>query len=266
MSNARHERILNLVDLEGSVEVAALAEEFSVSEMTVRRDLNALVKAGLVRRTHGGATRSFGRAYETPYRVREGQHSATKALIAKKALSFIATGDAIGLDVGSTVLAVTRYLDQFSRLTVVTPSLRAVEQIASRVSTDAGFRVVVAGGVLRLEEQSMTGPHTVDTFRSLRLDTSFIGVAGFDMKSGATEHNLDDAEVKRAIIGASKQVVLLADSSKLGQVAFAEVAPADKIDALITDDGAEPTVLDEIRAGGIDVHVVSTQGKEELPN
>lgn len=255
MKTERHRHIIDALDETGQVAVADLADQLAVSEMTVRRDLQELEKAGLLRRVHGGATRSLGRAWEPPFRTRESQARDVKGRIAKLAAEFLHDGDAVGLDVGSTVLQLVPHLGVRSNLTVVTASLRLASEVAARVALEQDLRLMLAGGVVRSEELSMTGQLAIDTLSRVRLDTAFIGVGGIDPGEGATEFNLEDAEVKRAMIARSQRVIVLADASKLGNVCFASVAPLADVDVLVTDAGADPAMVDRLRDAGVDVVV-----------
>ena len=255
MKTERHRRIIDSLEDSGQVAVAELATQLQVSEMTVRRDLQELEKAGLLRRVHGGATRSLGRAWEPPFRLRAGQSQDVKDRIAAVAAEFLHDGDAVGLDVGSTVLQLVPHLATRSNLTVVTASLRLASEVAARVALEQDLRLVLAGGVVRSEELSMTGQLAMETLGRIRLDTAFLGVGGMDPREGATEYNLEDAEVKRALIAVSQRVIVLADSSKLGTVCFASVAPLDAVDVVVTDAAADEAVVEQLRDAGVDVVV-----------
>lgn len=255
MKTDRHRHIIDALDATGQVTVADLAEQLRVSEMTVRRDLQELEKAGLLRRVHGGAIRSLGRAWEPPFRAREGQSQDVKGRIATLAAEFLHDGDAVGLDVGSTVLQLVPHLAARSNLTVVTASLRLASEVAARVALEQDLRLVLTGGVVRSEELSMTGQLAMETLGRIRLDTAFIGVGGVDPVEGATEYNLEDAEVKRSMIAMSQRVIVLADATKLGNVCFASVAPMEDVDVLVTDADADEGLVAELRAAGVDVVV-----------
>lgn len=255
MKTERHRHIIDALDEAGQVGVADLADRLAVSEMTVRRDLQELEQAGLLRRVHGGATRSLGRAWEPPFRTREGRARDVKARIAALGAEYLRDGDAVGLDVGSTVLQLARHLEERSNLTVVTASLRVASEVAARVALEQDLRLVLTGGVVRSEELSMTGRLAADTLGRLRLDTAFIGVGGIDPVEGATEYNLEDAEVKRAMIARSQRVVVLADASKLGSVCFAAVAPLAEVDVVVTDADADAATVARLREAGVDVAI-----------
>jgi DeoR/GlpR family transcriptional regulator of sugar metabolism len=253
----RQSDIVRALDENGLMTVVDLSADFAVSEMTIRRDLLELEVAGLVRRVHGGATRSLGRAYEPPFRMRQASAGGSKQAIAREAAAMIVEGDAIGLDVGSTTLEMVSYFENIDNVTVVTASLRIATRIGEFHALERSIRLIVTGGITRSDELSLIGQTTVDFYRSIRLDKAFVSVGGLSLSGGGTEFNLEDAEVKRAMIGSSREVILLADSSKFAQTGFAHVIDLDKVTTLVTDDAIEPQTLAELEDAGVDVRVVT---------
>lgn len=255
MKTERHRSIIELLDDRGTVSVTELSELLEVSEMTVRRDLFELERTGVLRRVHGGATRVGGRAYEPPFRVREGQDTERKRGIAVAAAELVEHGDAIALDVGSTVLLMVEPLAAVRQLTIVTASLRLAWAVASTHALEQAARLIVTGGVVRAEEFSMTGQSASDSYRSMRLDKAFVGVGGLSVTAGATDFNLEDAEIKRVMIRSARKVIVLADASKLNTESFAQVADVGAIDVLVTDDGADRATIQAFEQAGVDVVV-----------
>lgn len=250
--SSRHEVILAKLDSIGRVQVPNLASELSVSEVTVRRDLVELEQAGRLRRVHGGAVSAPGRAYDRPYGVRHDQQGAAKRAIAAAAASQVRNGDAVALDVGSTVLAMTEHL-MATNLTIVTANLRTAWQVANSRSLPRPFRLIVSGGVVREDEMSMTGEAARSQLRRMRADVVFLGVGGVSPSAGFTDFNLDDAELKRVLLETARRVVVLADSSKLDSEYFVQVAELDEVDQLITDSAAAPDVVARLRRAGLEV-------------
>lgn len=256
MKQTRQSKIIELLDNQGLVTVSDLGAHFGVSEMTIRRDLLELEVMGLVRRVHGGATRSLGRAYEPPFRQRQASSSGSKMAIAHAAAAMILEGDAIGLDVGSTVLEMVPAFVPVDNLTVVTSSLRVATRVAEMHALEHSIRLIVTGGVTRADELSLIGQTAINTYRGIRLDKAFISVGGISVENGATEFNLEDAEVKRAMIQSSNEIIVLADSSKFDQTGFAHVVDLPQITTLITDSGLDPEKVGQLREQGVNVHVV----------
>ncbi len=241
--------MLRRLTAHGEVGFAGLAEEFGVSEMTIRRDLELLEADGVARRVRGGAISMLSRSYEPPLAVRATAASAAKTAIGAAAADLVNDGDTVIIDVGTTTLELARALHGRRGLTVVTASL----PIAVELGSDPDIRVLVTGGQVRAGELSLTGGMAEDAFAALNCDLAFIGVAGVCAAPGLTEYNPDDARVKRAAIGAARRAVVLADSSKLGRVAFATVAPLSAVDGVLTDAPADHPTVADITAAGIEV-------------
>lgn len=241
--------VLEALQESGEVSVAALSRDAGVSEMTIRRDLEALERTGALRRVHGGAISGVSRSYEPPFALRAGRNADVKQRIGRAAAALISDGDTAVIDVGSTTLELARALHDASRLTIITPSLRAAHEL----SDNAGLRVIVTGGIARAGELSLIGDLAERAFEELHPDAVFLGVGGIDPVAGLTEFNLDDTRVKRAALASARRCVVLADSTKLGRVAFARICLLDRVDVLVTDSGADPAALDSIREAGVEV-------------
>lgn len=258
-SDSRRDAIRGRLAERGEVEIAVLASEFEVSEMTIRRDLEALEDRGVARRVRGGAISTVSRSYEPPFAARSQDAREAKALIASTAAGFVEYGETAILDVGSTTLALARALRDRGGLTILTPSVNAAVELANEPTS----RVILTGGIVRPGELSLVGDLAEETFRRFNCDVLFLGVGGIDAVKGLTEYNLDDTRVKRAALGAAARCVVLADRSKLDRVCLAQVATLEEIDVLITD--AEPAhpVLDAVREAGVEVVSVSSHEWQE---
>lgn len=248
----RRRTILERLDSKGAVLVAELGAQFGVSEMTIRRDLDELERQGLLQRVHGGAVSSRGRSYEPAFLRRSSAHLYEKQRIAAVAIDLIQNGDSIALDVGTTTLEMARLLGSRRDLTIITSSLR----IACELAETQGLRLILTGGVLRHGEMSMVGQIAVDALQQFFVDKLFLGIGGIDLEAGLTEYSLEDALVKRAMVRAAKEVIVVSDASKLGRVTFAVVAPVTVANRIITDSRAEPAIIAALRARNIDVLVV----------
>ncbi|WP_426242109.1 DeoR/GlpR family DNA-binding transcription regulator [Nocardioides sp. LHG3406-4] len=254
MKNLRHDRILDILQSEGRVEVSELSRQLDVSEMTTRRDLLELESLGSLRRVRGGAVRELGRSFEPGYRTRQHHALVNKKAIAAAAAELVADGDAIALDVGSTVLHMVDQLVGRSGLSIVTSNLRVAWAVANNHALERSVRLILAGGVVRPDELNMTGSSAQEHYRRLRVDTAFIGVGGVNATAGLTDYNLEDAELKRVLVDSARRVIVLADSSKLGHETFAHVADLGQVDALVTDAMADAEAVEELRGTGL--HVV----------
>ncbi|HET7015664.1 MAG TPA: DeoR/GlpR family DNA-binding transcription regulator [Streptosporangiaceae bacterium] len=242
----RRERILQALRDQGRVVASELSETLAVSPDTIRRDLEDLAAAGMLRRVHGGALpRSPGAAQ---YATRLRQAPAAKAAIARAAGSLLRSGQVILLDGGTTTLRLAEQLPPGLRATVLTNSPAAATALAALPDIE----VSVIGGRLHSDGLVTLGAATVEAIRSVRPDVCVLGVASLHPEAGLSVPDGEEACVKRAMIEVSAQVIGLADADKLGTVAPYLVAPAGELTHLVTD-AVDETVLAGYRAQGISV-------------
>lgn len=231
----RHARIMSAFEKDGFVSITSLAEELGVSGMTVRRDLDLLGKRGLLERTHGGAVAAGQMVYdedEPAFEQRMRRNAAEKSTIAQAAARLVAPGESVGLDVGTSILALATELAPRKDLRVFTNNLRVGMQMAEGNSS-----VYILGGQVRVPEFSVIGPQAIEGLKSHFLDRVFLGVSGIDA-NGLYDYSPEDTEVKRAFVESGGCVVVLCDSSKFGRRALSRIVSLDRINILITD--AEP--------------------------
>jgi DeoR/GlpR family transcriptional regulator of sugar metabolism len=248
----RRQKILQLIETHGSVDVSDLCTRFGVSEMTIRRDLSDLQSKGLLRRVRGGAVNARGRSYEPPFLIRAMEHRAEKARIGQVAAALISDGDSVALDVGTTTLEIARHLEGRQNLTIVTPSLH----IANVLASQPGIRLILTGGILRPDELSLIGSMAERAFHDFYVDKLFLGIGAIDLQAGLTEFNLEDAQVKRAMLGTAKECIVVADSSKFGRIAFVAAASLKDVDKIVTDSALDPQVAEQLRE--LDIEVILT--------
>jgi DeoR family transcriptional regulator, fructose operon transcriptional repressor len=252
-SEQRYQKIIELIEEKPSVAVVELAAIFQVSEMTIRRDLASLEGLGLIHRTHGGAVSARGRSYEPPFLARSSTYNDEKARIGKAAAALVKTGDSIALDSGTTVLEVARELVTARDITVVTPSFQVAQVLADR----AGIRLILTGGILRPGELSMIGDLTTHAFQELFVDKLFLGAAAVDIRIGLSEYNYEDSLVKRAMSTSAREVILVVDSSKFGQVTFSRIAPLRCVNKIVTDSNIGEEMKSALEREGIEVIVAA---------
>lgn len=245
----RQRTILDILDAQNSITVSELVARFGVSEMTIRRDLSALERRGLLRRVHGGAISARGRAYEPPYLTRSDQQSIAKQRIGKVAADFVHDGDSLILDVGTTTLEVARQLVYKQNLTIITPSF----WIAALLADHAGIRLILSGGILRPGELSMVGHLAERVFQEFYVDKLFLGAGAVDVEAGLTEYNLEDTLVKKAMLKSAKEVILVADATKFHRVAFTSIAPLKAVHRIVTDSSLDPETVARLEEQGIEV-------------
>lgn len=232
---------------------AELAEICDVSEMTIRRDLETLEKAGTLRRVVGGAIALGGTAQEPPFQWRASMGAKEKAHIASAVVDLLPAGETVFLDSGSTVLSVALEIQRREiSLTVITPSIL----VGTELSNSKGVDVYMLGGRLRSGELSLIGSGTVEQLNQFNCDTAVIGVAGVDLAGGISDYHHDEAHVKKAAISIAQRTIVAADRSKLGRIALIKIAGLKHISALVSDGAHSNPTLVEARSHGVHVTTV----------
>jgi DeoR family transcriptional regulator, aga operon transcriptional repressor len=242
--------VLEILAADGAVDGAALVERLGVSAATVRRDLQLLEEQRMLTRTHGGAV-AHDVLYELPLRYKAARHQAEKRRIAAEAASRVEDRAVVGLTGGTTTTEVARAILDRRGITVVTNALNIAGELAIR----GELKLVVTGGTARPESYELVGPVAEQALELLNLDLAVVGVDGISLASGLTTHHEIEAHTNRTMIERARHVVVVADSSKLGRVAFAQICGLDAVDELITDEGATATTRRELTEAGIAVTV-----------
>ncbi len=242
----RQDEILARARAAGRVEVRELAESLDVTPETVRRDLTALERRGLLHRVHGGAIPVERFGIEQAVAEREGRMSAEKDRIAKAALDEVPEGGAILLDAGTTTIRLAEILPTDRELTVVTHSL----PIASLLAGRPHLTLHLLGGVVRGRTLAAVGAWAEREIRDIYADVAFVGTNGLTVAQGLTTPDLAEAGIKRAMVASARRIVVLADHTKIGRSEFAHVAPLSAVDTLVTDAGIEADLADEIESAG----------------
>jgi DeoR family transcriptional regulator, aga operon transcriptional repressor len=248
--SARLSAILERLANGGTVDVGALAKELSASPATIRRDLAALERQRLLARTHGGAV-AHAVSYELPLRYKGIRFAEEKRRIATAAAGTVTEGMAVGLTGGTTATEVARAVAG-QRLTIVTNALN----IASELGVRPNIKLIVTGGLARSQSYELSGPIAEASLTGLNLDVAFIGVDGVDATAGCTTHEEVEAHTNAVMIRHAERVVLVADSSKIGKVAFARICEAGEVDELITDRAAGPAAVRALTDAGVRVRLV----------
>jgi DeoR/GlpR family transcriptional regulator of sugar metabolism len=252
-SIGRRNRIVEIVIDKGQISIPEICDLFNVSEMTARRDLKGLDRKGFLRRTHGGAIASLGRSYEPPFQSRINKHQEEKSLIGLKAASMIYDGDSIALDVGTTTLEIVKGLKNKRNLTVVTSSLQIANEVINTLAVEIDARLILTGGIIRARELSMVGHIPEYVYQDLHVDKAFIGIAGISIEDGLTEFNMEDAQIKRALLRTAREKIVVADGSKFGVTTLASVCALKSINKIVTDCGAPAELSAKIRESGVEV-------------
>ncbi|MFD2840264.1 DeoR/GlpR family DNA-binding transcription regulator [Populibacterium corticicola] len=245
----RHSHILGLARTNGRVEVTTLAAELDVTQETIRRDLTALERRGLVRRVHGGAIPVERFSTEPAVAEREHTNAPEKDAIALAALRELPTHGSILLDAGTTTARLAALIPTDSELVVVTHSI----VIANILSRHEKITLHLVGGQVRARTLAAVGPWSQRALKTIEVDVAFMGTNGLTVERGLTTPDLEESEVKRAIVAAARRVVVLTDHSKIGRNEFITFADINQVDTLVTDQASEPEILTELESQGVTV-------------
>lgn len=257
----RRRQIASLTAVEGRVNVTQLAQRFDVTAETIRRDLAILHEDGLVHRVHGGAVASQAfRTAELSLDARQRSSLSAKSAIAEAALQFApeTQGSTVFLDSGTSIsmlgerLAETQADRQYS---VVTNSLPTALQL----SEFGVHSVQLLGGTVRPISEAVVGSTALRTLALLRADVAFIGTNALSVEHGLSTADAQEGAVKAAMVTNARRVVVLCDSTKLGNDYVVSFAPLGDVDVVVTDDAAPPAFVDELRAHGVDVVLAAEQ-------
>jgi DeoR family transcriptional regulator, aga operon transcriptional repressor len=256
-TDKRAKEILRLLLSHGKTSVEELTRVFRTSPASVRRDLVRLEERGLVHRTHGGAMIA-GQTYEpfrfdSSFNVREGRFAAEKKRIATAAAELVLDTETIGFTAGTTTTEIARELRTRTGLHIITNAVN----IGLELNSNNGPDTTLTGGCIRWAGAfSLIGPAALESLNAVVMDKVFIGVCGVDPEHGATVIETEEAAVFRAMTRRAKQVIIVADSSKVGMTSPAVICPVSDIDILITDDGVSDDAVSAFRRSDVQVIIV----------
>ncbi len=246
---SRKDRICELLCTRGECSVGELGRVLGVSGMTIRRDLRALAAAGKAIRTHGGAAMAQRISFEFGFLEHVKEREAAKMAIGRAAAALVRDGRSVMLDSGTTTLALSRQLHGKSGLTVITTSL----PIASELQYDEGIEVLLLGGYLRPASPDLAGALTESNLDSMRADLAFIGADGIDANGAVYNHSPEVARMLAKMSAAADRVYVVADGTKLGKTALWRFGHLKDWAGLVTDDGADRSLLASLRKAGVTV-------------
>jgi len=250
----RRRLIVELVELQGRATVEELATRFGTSTVTIRADLDALVRNAAIARSHGGALPMAPATNDTPLNIKETRWHAQKLRIGLAAAKMIRDGETIILDSGSTTVEIARQIRQmkFESLTVITNALN----IALELSGLPHIRVMMLGGLLRDTSYSLVGPDAEQALSKLSADKLFLGVDGLDPVVGVTTPDPLEATLNALMIRVSRETIAVFDASKLGQRSLSVITPVQHLHRVITDTSAEAKAVESLRDAGVEVTLV----------
>lgn len=255
-TKGRRSLILQRLKARSVVTVKELHEEFGISEVTIRKDLNVLYERNLLIRTRGGAmscrnAENAENADDRPINSKRFFNMREKQAIGRLAASLIEEGNTIMLDSGTTTLEIARNLDRFQRLTIITNAIN----IAVELLKYKRFHVILLGGNLREPSQSTVGPITESNLKVFYCDKLFLGVDSFNIDCGLSTPNIEEANINQTMLSMAGEVVAVFDSSKVDKRSFAFIAPVDNIDVIVTDSHLPANIRTQLRSKNIRLHI-----------
>ena len=248
----RRQQIARIVDEIGRARVTDLAGRFRVSAVTIRKDLLVLEDQRRVIRTHGGAIAIAGNRPELAFEIRERLQRDEKSRMGAAAAARVADGESIVLDASTSALYIARRLmerEAWHGLTVVTNSIR----IASELAGHPGVTVLMLGGRVRWEALSVVGPLGDGVFRRVNVQKAFLGAAGFTIEAGLSDAMEEEAQIKRSMVAAAREVYAVVDHTKWGRVASATFCRTDRLTGVFTDGEAPADMVAALREAGVAV-------------
>ncbi|MGW0629062.1 DeoR/GlpR family DNA-binding transcription regulator [Streptomyces sp. NPDC002758] len=250
LAEQRRALIVDEVRRRGGVRVNELTRKLGVSDMTVRRDLDALARQGVLEKVHGGAVPVVeASTHEPGFEAKSGLELSAKEDIARAAAQLVTPGTAIALSGGTTTFALAHQLLEVADLTVVTNSVRVADVFHAAQRTlgqrQGAATVVLTGGV-RTPSDSLVGPVADRAIAVLHFDLLFLGVHGISVEAGLSTPNLAEAETNRRLVQSARRVVVVADHTKWGTVGLSSFATLEQIDTLVTDAGMPEEAREEI--------------------
>jgi DeoR/GlpR family transcriptional regulator of sugar metabolism len=251
-TSERQKQILSLLARQGRLSVTGIVERFSISEATARRDLESLASQGKALRVHGGVIAVEQAPPELPILEREGEQPDEKTRIGRAAAELIADKETVFLGSGTTVLEVARNLRNRKNLTVITNSLPVLNMLAGIKE----ITVISLGGMLRDSELSFIGHITEQALAELRADKVILGARAISIEHGLTNDYLPETLTDRAILKVGREVILVADHSKINRVSTTFLAPLTDIHKLVTDKKTPRKFIAALKALGIEPIVV----------
>ena len=231
LAQVRREKIIELLEKEGSVKADELNRLLEVSLMTINRDLTLLEKEGIIKRTFGGAIPAYHTSIIQSWNQRLKTHPREKTKMAEKALALICPGDSVFLDGSTTAVFLARQIKELKDITVVTNSLA----IANELDGAGGITLISTGGKYESETMTWVGPYAELVLRDINIDKMFFSSDGIHLRRGLSEMDMVNLAIKKTVMKISKEVVVIMDASKFDKVFVAKVAELSQIDYLITD-------------------------------
>lgn len=236
LSEERKILLLEELDSFGKIKVSDVAKRFQVSNETIRRDLEVLEEENKLKRVYGGAVKASYSEGEPAFQQRKVFNDDEKEKIGRTAADFIKDGDAIFLDVGTTTMKVASMIRNRKNIIIVTNSLSVANVLQESLHQGLfSGQVIILGGELSSRQLSLTGPITESILTDTYIDKAFLSVGGISLQAGITDYDVNEVAISRLAVKNAKEVIVLADYSKIGVQAFTKVANFDDIDVIVCD-------------------------------
>ena len=248
----RHARIADIVARQKSVTVSELCQQFGVSDMTIRRDLQRLEDEGVLMRTHGGAVANVPEQ-DAAFGIREQVHPEAKEAIARVAASLVNPGDTIILDAGTTTARLARHLHGKGDLTVITTSLHVLRELGA----DDQITLIATGGTVRPATLSFVGSWAEEMLSRFHADALFLAATAIDLQRGLFNSNVYEIGVKQQMIRSARRVIAVVDHTKFGRQSTAKIAGLEQVHCVISDSQIAPEVALALRDHHIEVRFAS---------
>lgn len=263
LSEERKWIILEELNRNGKVKVEPLAKRFQVSNETIRRDLDALEQLGMLKRVYGGAVKDSYTNGEPPYLQRQNINQAAKRAIGQKAATLLKDGDTIVIDTGTTVMELARSIKGVKQLTVLTSSLPVASLLIESMNQGVfNGKVILLGGEVNPEQQSISGPLCEKMLETFHVDKAFVSVGGVSLATGISDYDINESMVSRIMTEVAKEVIVMADQSKIGVQAFCKIVSLDAVDVIISDQECPSSWAADLDERGI-TWMVADMGDEE---
>lgn len=258
LAEERKKIILEELETHGKVQVVTMAERLQVSKETIRRDIDAIVKTENVRRVHGGAIKTSFPDVEPPYKHREDMNLEGKQSIGKEAALLINDGDTIFLDTGTTVQQLARFIIGKENLIIITNSLPTAmllnESLAQNKFTG---QLIMLGGEVSTNQKTISGNMCERMLEQFYVDKAFLSVGGISVERGISDYDLNESEISKIACSISKEVVVLADKSKIGIQSFSLITPLSAVDTIISDENPPTQWKKQLTLIGVNWKAVS---------
>lgn len=248
----RHEIILNTIAKEKHIEVSDLCKQLNVSAVTIRKDLKLLEEKGLLFRTHGGASLENPYINEKAVVEKEKISVEEKNGIAQAAAKLIDENDSIMIASGTTVQALSKFIQPKNKLTVITSSVYVVLHLIH----DKNVKILQLGGYIRHSSASVIGSYAAQILENVSCSKLFLGVDGIDFDYGLSTTSLEEAQLNQKMLSSAQKIIVLADSSKFGKKSFAKICELNDINEIITDSGISSLNKQKLKESGIKVTIV----------